>query len=120
MAADIDREGVEKAYGRWAPVYDLVFGKVFDEGRRSTKIGRAHVELQSRLHLVCRLLLEKKKKQPIFRSDFYTDSRHFSPDCASASPLFCTTPSTNNRLPSPRKSIECGDGILLLAVATTM
>src|SRR5690554_5165721 len=27
-----------------------------------TKIGRAHVELQSRPHLVCRLLLEKKKK----------------------------------------------------------
>src|SRR2546429_2531830 len=26
------------------------------------QIGRAHVELQSRLHLVCRLLLEKKKK----------------------------------------------------------
>ena len=26
MAGDIDREGVEKAYGRWAPVYDLVFG----------------------------------------------------------------------------------------------
>src|SRR2546422_7484999 len=25
------------------------------------QIGRAHVELQSRLHLVCRLLLEKKK-----------------------------------------------------------
>ena len=36
MAGDIDREGVEKAYGRWAPVYDLVFGKVFDDGRRST------------------------------------------------------------------------------------
>ena len=36
MAGDIDREGVEKAYGRWAPIYDLVFGKVFDEGRRST------------------------------------------------------------------------------------
>src|SRR6202000_1496242 len=33
---DIDREGVEKAYGRWAPVYDLVFGKVFDAGRPST------------------------------------------------------------------------------------
>ena len=28
----------------------------------SNEIGRAHVELQSRLHLVCRLLLEKKKK----------------------------------------------------------
>ncbi len=33
---DIDRERVEKAYGRWAPVYDLVFGKVFDLGRQST------------------------------------------------------------------------------------
>src|SRR2546427_6013852 len=27
------------------------------------KIGRAHVELQSQSNLVCRLLLEKKKKQ---------------------------------------------------------
>src|SRR6201993_97982 len=34
--SDIDRAGVEKAYGRWAPVYDLVFGKVFDQGRQST------------------------------------------------------------------------------------
>jgi phosphatidylethanolamine/phosphatidyl-N-methylethanolamine N-methyltransferase len=33
---DIDRDGVEKAYGRWAPIYDLVFGKVFDSGRQST------------------------------------------------------------------------------------
>src|SRR3981189_2482171 len=36
MAADIDREGGEKAYGRGAPVYDPVFGKVFDPGRQST------------------------------------------------------------------------------------
>ena len=36
MANDIDRDGVAKAYARWAPIYDLVFGKVFDEGRRST------------------------------------------------------------------------------------
>jgi phosphatidylethanolamine/phosphatidyl-N-methylethanolamine N-methyltransferase len=36
MAGDIDREGVEKAYGRWAPIYDVVFGKVFDRGRQST------------------------------------------------------------------------------------
>ena len=36
MASDIDRARVEKAYGRWAPVYDLVFGKVFDRGRQST------------------------------------------------------------------------------------
>lgn len=33
---DIDRDRVEKAYGRWAPVYDVVFGKVFDQGRQST------------------------------------------------------------------------------------
>src|SRR2546429_7394262 len=33
-------------------------------GSRS-KIGRAQSELQSRLHLVCRLLLEKKKKYGI-------------------------------------------------------
>src|SRR5436309_3481986 len=36
MASDIDRAGVAKAYGRWAPVYDLVFGKVFEHGRQST------------------------------------------------------------------------------------
>ena len=36
MASDIDRARVEKAYGRWAPIYDLVFGKVFDQGRQST------------------------------------------------------------------------------------
>jgi phosphatidylethanolamine/phosphatidyl-N-methylethanolamine N-methyltransferase len=33
---DINLAGVTKAYDRWAPIYDLVFGKVFDEGRRST------------------------------------------------------------------------------------
>ena len=36
MGNDIDRAGVAKAYGRWAPVYDLVFGKVFEQGRQST------------------------------------------------------------------------------------
>jgi phosphatidylethanolamine/phosphatidyl-N-methylethanolamine N-methyltransferase len=36
MANDIDRAGVAKAYARWAPVYDLVFGSVFDHGRKST------------------------------------------------------------------------------------
>src|ERR1700724_4066463 len=36
MAADIDRAGVAKAYERWARVYDLVFGKVFEQGRQST------------------------------------------------------------------------------------
>src|SRR5215468_10907269 len=32
----LDRNAVEKAYARWAPVYDLVFGKVFEKGRRAS------------------------------------------------------------------------------------
>jgi len=36
MSSDIDRAGVAKAYARWAPIYDLVFGAVFDRGRKST------------------------------------------------------------------------------------
>jgi phosphatidylethanolamine/phosphatidyl-N-methylethanolamine N-methyltransferase len=33
MAGTFDNERITKAYGRWAPVYDLVFGKVFERGR---------------------------------------------------------------------------------------
>src|SRR4029077_19585926 len=29
----LDAEMVTKAYARWAPVYDLVFGAVFEKGR---------------------------------------------------------------------------------------
>ena len=36
MAQDIDRAGVAKAYARWAPVYDIVFGQVFDSGRKAS------------------------------------------------------------------------------------
>ena len=36
MGNDIDRDGVAKAYARWAPVYDLVFGAVFEKGRRAS------------------------------------------------------------------------------------
>src|SRR5256885_9729497 len=32
---DFDRETVEHAYDRWAPIYDLVFGGVFSKGRRA-------------------------------------------------------------------------------------
>ena len=31
--SEIDRRSVERAYARWAPVYDAVFGKVFAPGR---------------------------------------------------------------------------------------
>ena len=32
---DLNRDGVERAYDRWAPVYDLVFGPVFGKGRKA-------------------------------------------------------------------------------------
>jgi phosphatidylethanolamine/phosphatidyl-N-methylethanolamine N-methyltransferase len=35
MRAEIDEVGVRKAYAFWAPVYDLVFGAVFDSGRQA-------------------------------------------------------------------------------------
>ena len=36
MAGEIDINTVAKAYARWAPVYDFVFGAVFDPGRKAT------------------------------------------------------------------------------------
>jgi phosphatidylethanolamine/phosphatidyl-N-methylethanolamine N-methyltransferase len=33
MGADFDKQSVERAYARWAPIYDLVFGAVFARGR---------------------------------------------------------------------------------------
>lgn len=38
MGADIDHRSVERAYARWAPVYDAVFGKVFAPGRAAAII----------------------------------------------------------------------------------
>jgi SAM-dependent methyltransferase len=32
---NLDIETITKAYGRWAPVYDLVFGAVFERGRQA-------------------------------------------------------------------------------------
>ncbi|GJE02054.1 class I SAM-dependent methyltransferase [Methylobacterium isbiliense] len=32
-ARDLDTDAVARAYGRWAPVYDMVFGRVFARGR---------------------------------------------------------------------------------------
>jgi phosphatidylethanolamine/phosphatidyl-N-methylethanolamine N-methyltransferase len=36
MAKDISEKSVGAAYAAWAPVYDLVFGKVFDTGRKAS------------------------------------------------------------------------------------
>jgi len=35
MGAQLDKAAIEKAYARWAPVYDLVFGAVFERGRKA-------------------------------------------------------------------------------------
>ena len=35
MGAELDKAAIERAYARWAPVYDLVFGAVFDRGRKA-------------------------------------------------------------------------------------
>jgi phosphatidylethanolamine/phosphatidyl-N-methylethanolamine N-methyltransferase len=36
MAAELDKDAVAKAYARWAPIYDLVFGSVFEQGRKAS------------------------------------------------------------------------------------
>ncbi len=36
MAAELDSDTIAKAYAGWAPFYDLVFGAVFDAGRRAS------------------------------------------------------------------------------------
>jgi phosphatidylethanolamine/phosphatidyl-N-methylethanolamine N-methyltransferase len=36
MRADLDKQTMAKAYARWAPVYDLVFGAVFERGRMAS------------------------------------------------------------------------------------
>src|SRR5437660_3271459 len=51
------------ADGRWTADYvRLRFAAAKPAAKRRRKIGRAPSELQSRGHLVCRLLLEKKKR----------------------------------------------------------
>jgi phosphatidylethanolamine/phosphatidyl-N-methylethanolamine N-methyltransferase len=35
LSAELDLVTLQKAYARWAPVYDLVFGAVFDRGRQA-------------------------------------------------------------------------------------
>jgi len=35
VGAELDKADVERAYACWAPIYDLVFGAVFERGRRA-------------------------------------------------------------------------------------
>jgi phosphatidylethanolamine/phosphatidyl-N-methylethanolamine N-methyltransferase len=36
MAGDLDQNTIANAYARWAPIYDLVFGAVFNRGRQAS------------------------------------------------------------------------------------
>lgn len=50
MTSNIDKEAVERVYRRWAPIYDLVFGGVFERGRRAVvaaaeRVGRRILEV---------------------------------------------------------------------------
>jgi phosphatidylethanolamine/phosphatidyl-N-methylethanolamine N-methyltransferase len=40
---DIDKTSVERAYARWAPIYDLVFGAVFERGRRAAIVAAERI-----------------------------------------------------------------------------
>jgi phosphatidylethanolamine/phosphatidyl-N-methylethanolamine N-methyltransferase len=40
---DLDKGTIEKAYARWAPVYDLVFGAVFDRGRQAAIVAAERI-----------------------------------------------------------------------------
>jgi len=35
MAGQLDKAAIEKAYGRWAPIYDFVFGPIFERARKA-------------------------------------------------------------------------------------
>lgn len=43
LPAELDKISVRKAYARWAPVYDLVFGALFERGRRAAIVAAERV-----------------------------------------------------------------------------
>src|SRR3712207_7924705 len=72
----VPERGVEEARDAGPGVVPCMLGRLADQPRE--RRSEEHTsELQSRQYLVCRLLLEKKKKQP--RSlHLYKGRRHFS------------------------------------------
>jgi phosphatidylethanolamine/phosphatidyl-N-methylethanolamine N-methyltransferase len=43
MASELDKDAVTRAYARWAPIYDLVFGAVFDRGRQASIVAAERI-----------------------------------------------------------------------------
>jgi phosphatidylethanolamine/phosphatidyl-N-methylethanolamine N-methyltransferase len=71
MRKDIEKTAVEKAYDRWAPIYDLVFGPVFERGRRAAIIAADRVGGR---------ILEVGVGTGISLADYSRDSRVFGVD----------------------------------------
>ncbi len=90
-AIEIERNAVERAYDRWAPVYDLVFGPVFERGRRAAiDCGGAHRRPHSRGrrrdgNLAARLLAPQPNcRRGHIRSHAHEGTRPRQPDRAAA------------------------------------
>ncbi|HEY2526691.1 MAG TPA: class I SAM-dependent methyltransferase [Xanthobacteraceae bacterium] len=43
MGAELDKDAVAKAYARWAPIYDFVFGSVFERGRKASTVAAERI-----------------------------------------------------------------------------
>jgi phosphatidylethanolamine/phosphatidyl-N-methylethanolamine N-methyltransferase len=43
MGANFNKTNVERAYARWAPIYDLVFGAMFEDGRRAAIVAAERI-----------------------------------------------------------------------------
>lgn len=43
MAGQLDKAAIERAYARWAPVYDLVFGPIFERGRKAAIVAAERI-----------------------------------------------------------------------------
>ena len=97
MGADLDQATIAKAYARWAPVYDLVFGAVFERGRNGgDRGGRAHRRAHPRSrrrhrHLAARLCAHQPPgRRRHFRADAAQGAR--ARRRASASPMSTASP----------------------------
>jgi len=43
LSAELDEDTIKKAYARWAPVYDVVFGAVFERGRHAAIVAAERI-----------------------------------------------------------------------------
>jgi phosphatidylethanolamine/phosphatidyl-N-methylethanolamine N-methyltransferase len=43
VGPELDKDSIVRAYARWAPVYDLVFGAVFEHGRRAAIVAAERI-----------------------------------------------------------------------------